>query len=237
VIGYGIYVLCMFPRAAMAHQLDHAVRSLQADWDIDVCKVTHGTPNTCPCVYAGLEYVCAHATQPAAPSGAVARCPDAATDPAGSKTHCVINFYHLSEVSNPGQIAKEHKAYIQDNGWDIRGRIYISYQGINAQFSGPTAEAVAYTEWLAQQPAFQGMHWRSYAVDRNVFPRLKLKFKPNLISLQGGMESLPVVGARFFCATLTLCFVQRTLLLVVTPCNQQAVLHMAVPSSCHLPLS
>lgn len=107
----------------------------------------------------------------------------------------MVNFYHLSTVDQPQMCAKEHKAYILENAWDIRGRIYISYQGINAQFSGPKAEAIAYTEWVAEQSAFVGLQWRSYEVSKNMFPKLRCKFKPNLISLQGGMEHLPVVGA------------------------------------------
>ena len=106
-----------------------------------------------------------------------------------------MNFYHLAEMSQPQLTAQEHKEYIRGHGWDIRGRIYMSKQGVNAQFSGPVEEALAYTRWVAEQPAFEGLQWRSYDVSKNVFPKLRCKFRPNLISLQGGMESLPVVGA------------------------------------------
>lgn len=84
---------------------------------------------------------------------------------------------------------------MQAEGWDIRGRIYISKQGINAQFSGLRAHAEAYAAWVATQPAFRGVTWRTYPVSHHAFPRLKLKFRQNLISLQGGMTDLPVVGA------------------------------------------
>ena len=40
-------------------------------------------------------------------------------------------------------------------GKDIMGRIYISSQGINAQYSGLRGDAVAYAQWVAQQPQFQ----------------------------------------------------------------------------------
>jgi hypothetical protein len=115
---------------------------------------------------------------------------------AGGKpfTHSVINFYHLSDVSQPTEAATRHKTAIQDKGWDIRGRIYISYQGINAQFSGPWQDALAYTEWVLSQPEFKGLTWREYPVPKHMFPKLRLKFRPNLISLQGGMEDLPVTG-------------------------------------------
>lgn len=110
-------------------------------------------------------------------------------------THCVINFYHLAPIAKPGATAKNHRAFIKEQGWDIRGRIYVSFQGMNAQFSGPAAEAEAYTKWVAAQPEIDGLKWRSYPVRKHMFPKLRLKFKPNLISLQGGMADLPVVGA------------------------------------------
>lgn len=54
---------------------------------------------------------------------------------------------------------------------------------------------MAYTEWLAAQPEFQGLTWRAYTVPRNMFPKLRLKYRPNLISLKGGMQDLPITGA------------------------------------------
>eukprot|EP00892_Ulva_mutabilis_P009719 jgi/Ulvmu1/7119/UM034_0025.1 len=114
---------------------------------------------------------------------------------ASSRTHAVINFYHLSDIAKPGETAAMHKDYIQEQGWDIRGRIYISFQGVNAQFSGPREDAIAYTSWVASQPEFKGVVWREYPVEKHMFPKLRLKFRPNLISLRGGMEDLPVTDA------------------------------------------
>jgi predicted sulfurtransferase len=113
-------------------------------------------------------------------------------------SHYVINFYHLSDVAKPGETAKHHKIYIREQGWDICGRIYISYQGINAQFSGPKEDALAYTNWVAAQPEFRDLTWRAYSVSKHTFPKLRLKYRPNLISLKGGMLDLPVTGTNFY---------------------------------------
>ena len=37
----------------------------------------------------------------------------------------------------------------------MRGRIYISEQGINAQYGGVKEDAVGYAQWLEQQPMFK----------------------------------------------------------------------------------
>ena len=113
---------------------------------------------------------------------------------APARTHAVINFYHLSDIAKPGETAERHKAYIREQGWDIRGRIYVSFQGVNAQFSGPRDDALAYTAWIASQTEFKGVVWREYPVAKHMFPKLRLKFRPNLISLRGGMQDLPVTG-------------------------------------------
>lgn len=139
-------------------------------------------------------------------------------------THSVINFYHLSDVPQPEEAASKHKILIQDKGWDICGRIYISYQGINAQFSGRWQDALAYAEWVAAQPEFKGLNWREYPVPKHMFPKLKLKFRPNLISLQGGMADLPVTGEP--CTHHAVAYHPRGLL-------QQSSLCMLLDSSVH----
>ncbi len=44
---------------------------------------------------------------------------------------------------------------MSDMGLDVRGRIYISAQGMNVQAGGKVADATAYAEWVKQQPGFQ----------------------------------------------------------------------------------
>ena len=53
------------------------------------------------------------------------------------------------------QLVEEHRKWVAKNALDIRGRIYFSSQGVNAQYGGSTRHAKAYVEWLASQPLFQ----------------------------------------------------------------------------------
>ncbi|KAA6413623.1 MAG: hypothetical protein FRX49_13720 [Trebouxia sp. A1-2] len=91
-------------------------------------------------------------------------------------------------------VIADHKLWVQ--GKDLAGRIYLSTQGINAQYSGLTADAEGYAMWLQQQDLFKGMRWSSFPVDSHQFPKLRLKFKQNLISLAGGMTRLPVTDPK-----------------------------------------
>lgn len=125
------------------------------------------------------------------------RQPDTHADSTANATdtpYSVVNFYHLVEIANPYQVIAEHKLWVQ--GKDLAGRIYLSTQGINAQYSGLTADAEGYAMWLQQQDLFKDMRWSSFPVDSHHFPKLRLKFKQNLISLAGGMTRLPVTDPK-----------------------------------------
>ena len=60
-----------------------------------------------------------------------------------------------------------HRSFL--SGRDIKGRIYLSAQGINAQFSGPSRDALDYAQWVGGQPLFQAgllADWSSAAAPR-----------------------------------------------------------------------
>ena len=88
------------------------------------------------------------------------------------------------------QVHREHLEWML--GRDIMGRIYISRQGINAQYSGPREDAVAYAEWVAQRAPFEGLYWTAEDVQGHQFPKLRLKVRENLVQLAGGTQQLPI---------------------------------------------
>jgi predicted sulfurtransferase len=119
-------------------------------------------------------------------SGSIA---DESTHP--ETEYCIVNFYHLVDIERPHKVVAEHAEFLQ--GRDVRGRIYISEQGINAQYGGLRKDAIAYVQWLAKEhPLFQGLRYTVFPADDHMFPKLRLKYKPNLISLAGGMAGVPV---------------------------------------------
>ncbi|KAG1664734.1 hypothetical protein FOA52_004742 [Chlamydomonas sp. UWO 241] len=117
----------------------------------------------------------------------------------GTDSYVVVNFYHLVDVPDAAQLANEQRAWIDaqpGGGLDVRGRIYFSPQGVNAQFGGMRSDALAYTEHLRENPLFSSLRFSVWpSPNGHAFPKLRLKTKPNLISLAGGMERLPVTVA------------------------------------------
>jgi predicted sulfurtransferase len=107
--------------------------------------------------------------------------------------YVVINFYHLVDIDRPHAVIADHKEYLKDK--DVRGRIYFSEQGVNAQFGGPRKDAVDYAEWVTKtQPLFKGVKYevKMDTTDGHQYPKMRIQYKPNLISLAGGMSNLPV---------------------------------------------
>ncbi|KAK6153229.1 hypothetical protein DH2020_012868 [Rehmannia glutinosa] len=71
---------------------------------------------------------------------------------------------------------------IRHMGRDIHGRIYLNEQGINAQYSGPSKDALAYVEWVKEDHRFSDILVQiSPAINGHAFPKLKLRYKPSLV--------------------------------------------------------
>lgn len=118
---------------------------------------------------------------------------------------CIVNFYHLCEVSDPQTLVEEHRKWVEEvrticqapymytvdspismdlqARLDIKGRIYYSRQGVNAQFGGPRDHCLAYTEMVRAMAGFQALRYSVWPANGPMFPKLRLKYKPNLISL------------------------------------------------------
>uniref|UniRef100_A0A1D1YN99 Rhodanese-like domain-containing protein 8, chloroplastic n=1 Tax=Anthurium amnicola TaxID=1678845 RepID=A0A1D1YN99_9ARAE len=104
----------------------------------------------------------------------------------------VVNFYHFVPIESPLSEVSKHLTFLQ--GRDIHGRIYINEQGINAQYSGPCKDALAYAEWLKEDDHFSGILVQISPTSRgHAFPQLKLRYKPSLVQLEGGVSHLPLI--------------------------------------------
>eukprot|EP00854_Cymbomonas_tetramitiformis_P001753 gene1753-2414_t len=102
----------------------------------------------------------------------------------------VVTFYHLVDLENPEDDVKRHQEFMQER--DVKGRIYINQQGINAQLTGKNDDAVEYARFVQSDSRFKDLQYTVAPVQRHKFPRLSLRYKPNLVSLEGGTTHLPL---------------------------------------------
>lgn len=114
----------------------------------------------------------------------------------------VVTFYKFVPLDDPHAEVARHLNFLQ--GRDIHGRIYLNEKGINAQYSGPHKDAVAYADWVKKHHQFSDMLVQtSPAVTGHAFPRLKLRYKPSLVQLEGGSLHLPLLDPNMRATPLT----------------------------------
>ena len=96
-------------------------------------------------------------------------------------TYFVLAYYLFTTVENPEEEVASHKEFFKDK--DIKGRIYISSQGINGQASAAEPDAYRYMEWLKSKPAFQNIEFKIHTYHDHAFPRATVKLKSQLVAL------------------------------------------------------
>ena len=108
----------------------------------------------------------------------------------------VLAYYRFVDIEQPRQEVLRHKEFFQ--GRDVAGRIYLSERGINGQMSGARRDAEAYMQWMHAQAPFKDMVFKIHYHHENVFAKLTVKYRPQLVALdrevdmsQGGEHVSP----------------------------------------------
>ena len=107
-------------------------------------------------------------------------------DGKGEGSHQLLTFFCFTRVPDHEQELEDHRAFIAANDLELRGRIYINQQGINAQMSGRGTDGETYARWVESREHFNGMRVSVYPVNEQAHPKLSLRYKPQLVQLEGG---------------------------------------------------
>ncbi|MBA3815232.1 MAG: rhodanese-related sulfurtransferase [Parachlamydiaceae bacterium] len=97
------------------------------------------------------------------------------------QTHYILAYYHLTPISHPHEEVNLHKKFFLER--DVTCRIYLSEQGINGQMSAIKADAEAYMNWMQKHPLFQNVKFKIHPYHENVFPRITVKYRKQLVAL------------------------------------------------------
>ena len=110
--------------------------------------------------------------------------------------YLILAFYGYVEIENPKQEVKKHHLFLKN--LDARARIYIAYNGINAQMSLKKEDARAYMKWLKDDPRFSSIMFKIDPYHEHVYPRVAVKARKQLVALdqmpdlsQGGTHVTP----------------------------------------------
>lgn len=106
-------------------------------------------------------------------------------------SHHILAFYQFASLSDPHAEVARHKIFFAEH--DVRGRIYLSEQGINGGLSASPDIADAYQTWLKAHSSFRDIEFKVHFHHEHVFPKMIVKYRKELVAL-GEMPNMAERG-------------------------------------------
>ena len=98
----------------------------------------------------------------------------------------VLAFYILKPLDDPHDEIEKHKQFFSVR--DLKGRIYISEEGINAQMSGSPEHAGEYMDWLRSDDRFRETVFKIHYWPEHAFPKATIKYRKQLVALDSQVD-------------------------------------------------
>lgn len=95
--------------------------------------------------------------------------------------YCVLAYYCYVEIPDPELEVRKHYLFLKDR--DVRCRVYIADNGVNAQMSLLREDCEAYIDWLKSDARFSDVLFKVDPHPEHVFPRLTIKSRKQLVAL------------------------------------------------------
>lgn len=93
----------------------------------------------------------------------------------------VLAFYWIGKLDEPKEEVAKHKEFFKTR--DLKGRIYISEQGINGQMSGRADHANEYIDWLHSDPRFAKVSIKVHDHSEHAFAKATIKYRRQLVAI------------------------------------------------------
>lgn len=95
-------------------------------------------------------------------------------------TISILAFYLITPIEEPKREVKRFKKFLET--LDIKARIYISEEGINAQMSVATSDYEAFKQWFLAHPDYANTPIKVHTYHEHVFPRLTVKYRKQIVA-------------------------------------------------------
>ncbi|CAG9622670.1 oxygen-dependent tRNA uridine(34) hydroxylase TrhO [Sutcliffiella rhizosphaerae] len=99
-----------------------------------------------------------------------------------SQEYKVLLYYKYVDIENPEEVTQEHLNFCKDLG--LKGRILIANEGINGTVSGTVEQTDAYMAYMETHPLFSNMIYKIDEASEHVFPRMRVRYRPELVTLR-----------------------------------------------------
>ncbi len=98
----------------------------------------------------------------------------------------VLLYYKYIAVPNADMETLRHRALCQK--LELKGRIFISSEGINGTCSGTAENIEKYKEALNTHPLFSGIAFKESEHEAHAFAKLFVRLRPEVVTLRAGVD-------------------------------------------------
>jgi UPF0176 protein len=95
--------------------------------------------------------------------------------------HRVLLYYKYVPLEQPEQVRDWQKKLCKE--LDLKGRILVSSEGLNGTVAGLPENTEKYKKATAEHPAFSDMEWKESDAEEQVFPRLRVVAREEIVTL------------------------------------------------------
>lgn len=95
-------------------------------------------------------------------------------------THKILLFYRYTGIDNPQALMERERAVCEV--LDLKGRIIVAHEGINATVEGTVDNIEKYKKHILSDPRFKKMQIKESVGTGVAFPRLQVKVKDEIVS-------------------------------------------------------
>ena len=100
-------------------------------------------------------------------------------------THNVLLYYKYVPLDDPDEVRQWQYDLCAE--LDIKGRILVATEGINGTVAGRPEAVEEYKRRTESRDEFSGMEWKESAAEEQVFPRVSVKVREEVVTL--GLKS------------------------------------------------
>lgn len=94
----------------------------------------------------------------------------------------VLLYYNFTPIEDVDRLLEEHRVFCRNRG--IKGRIYLSEEGINGTAAGEREMMEAYKRYIWNIPDLEQTEFKTDEADRIPFARLVVKRRPEIVSMK-----------------------------------------------------
>ena len=99
----------------------------------------------------------------------------------------VLLYYKYIDVPDPAKETEQHRVVAKSLG--LRGRVFISSEGINGTCSGTKESTDAYKKYLNDHPLFGGIAFKESDSEVHVFEKLFVRLRQEVVTLRSDVSA------------------------------------------------